>query len=276
MASRVDWPAFIRELALSAREAIAEVLESRPRPVGGREIEKFASRLDEAAIERLVGDIKRRGVPCTLLCEDLGLVELCGGGPPYLVVDPLDGTTNAARGIPHASVSLAVSNSSRLDGVYAGVVVDVFSGELFEAERGRGALRDGRRIRVSEVHELERAVITADLSRREMEMDWLGKMASRASAIRHLGSASLELCYVASGIVDVHLDLRWMIRPFDIAAGLLIVREAGGEALVKGRVDPGVALVPDERLVLIAAANNELLNAVNDLIGGLDRLSPLP
>ena len=144
------------------------------------------------------------------------------------VVDPLDGTTNYAHGFPHFGVSIGVE----VDGERAvGVIYDPIRDELFSAVRSGGAFLNGARISVSETRELERSLLGTgfayDVHRAEVDnLDYFGRFLKRAQAVRRAGSAALDLAYVACGRFDGFWELN--LHPWDVAAGLLLVDEAGG------------------------------------------------
>jgi myo-inositol-1(or 4)-monophosphatase len=144
------------------------------------------------------------------------------------IIDPLDGTTNYAHGYPRFCVSIGVER----DGVRAaGVVYDPLMEELYTATAGGGAFRNGQRIAVSEETRLDRSLLATGFAydRRESEVDNLdhfGAFLKRARALRRDGSAALDLCYVASGRLDGYWELK--LQPWDVAAGALILEEAGG------------------------------------------------
>jgi myo-inositol-1(or 4)-monophosphatase len=149
---------------------------------------------------------------------------------PYCwIVDPLDGTTNYAHGIPCYAVSVAVAKQGRL---LAGVVYDPERKENFAALAGDGAWLNGVPITVSAITDLEDALAAvsfpAELTNDSPDLQAFLKAAPRCQAIRRTGSATLNLAYVASGRLDAH----WAheIHPWDAAAGILLVQEAGGVA----------------------------------------------
>ena len=146
---------------------------------------------------------------------------------PTFVVDPIDGTLNFMRGRNCSAVSIALLKNKTP--VY-GVIYNPYADEMFTAERGRGAFLNGKPIRVSAVP-LENAMVAfgtspydADLSQKTMKA--AGLFLQRAGDLRRSGSAALDLCDVACGRADVFFELR--LRPWDVAAGSLIVTEAGG------------------------------------------------
>jgi myo-inositol-1(or 4)-monophosphatase len=144
------------------------------------------------------------------------------------VIDPLDGTTNYAHGYPRFCVSIGVEHESVRT---VGVVYDPLLDELYTAVRGRGAWRNGRRLRVSTTASLGEALLATgfayDVRRSAVDnLDHFAALVKRSRAVRRDGSAALDLCYVAAGRFDGFWELK--LHPWDVAAGLLIVEEAQG------------------------------------------------
>jgi myo-inositol-1(or 4)-monophosphatase len=148
-------------------------------------------------------------------------------GPFCWVVDPLDGTANYVHGIPHYAVSIALLCHGRPQ---VGVVFDPVSGECFSAERGRGAWLNGEPMRTSGVTELSQAVVAASFAARvsfpSPEIDQFVATVQSSQGVRRTGSAALNLSYVAAGRFDAFWALSTKI--WDVAAGVLLVEEAGG------------------------------------------------
>jgi myo-inositol-1(or 4)-monophosphatase len=143
-------------------------------------------------------------------------------------LDPLDGTTNFAHAFPHFCVSLALARGTE---PLLGVVYDPMRDELFAARRGGGATLNGAPIHVSGVDDLNRALLATGFpydrrARGDFYLSFFADFMQRAQGIRRGGSAALDLCYVACGRCDGFWE--WKLRPWDTAAGTLIVREAGG------------------------------------------------
>jgi myo-inositol-1(or 4)-monophosphatase len=143
------------------------------------------------------------------------------------IVDPLDGTMNYVHGVPNFAVSIGLEQRGTL---VVGVVLDPVSGECFTAMQGRGAYLDGRRLSVSGVATLEQALIAvsfaAHVERGDPEIAQLNEVMLRAQGTRRMGSSALNLCYVAAGRFDGYWSKTTKI--WDIAAGALLVSEAGG------------------------------------------------
>jgi myo-inositol-1(or 4)-monophosphatase len=144
------------------------------------------------------------------------------------IIDPLDGTTNYAHGYPRFCVSIGVERGGER---HLGVVYDPQLDELYHAVRGGGAFRNGRPVRVSRETRLDRALLATGFAydRRESEVDnlnYFGAFLKHARALRRDGSAALDLSYVASGRLDGYWELK--LQPWDVAAGALLVEEAGG------------------------------------------------
>jgi myo-inositol-1(or 4)-monophosphatase len=176
-------------------------------------------------LEGLAREVPHHGV----LAEESGAVREAG---TTWILDPLDGTTNYAHGVPHFCVSLAVEQP--VDGatrVVAGVVFDPMRDELFRAVRGQGATVNGRRLSASPTATLDRALLCTgfpyDLHQRpEAPLGLFNRLVQRAQGIRRMGSAALDLAYVAAGRFDGFFEFG--LKPWDIAAGALLIEEAGG------------------------------------------------
>ncbi|MBS3820061.1 inositol monophosphatase [bacterium] len=145
------------------------------------------------------------------------------------IIDPLDGTTNYAHKFPIFCVSIALAHKEELE---LGVVFDPLREEMFEAVKGKGAFLNGKKIGVSSVSYLDKSLVATgfpyDLRESEVNnINHFNNFLLRVQAIRRCGSAALDLCYVACGRFDGFWELK--LKPWDVAAGILMVREAGGK-----------------------------------------------
>ena len=160
-----------------------------------------------------------------MLTEESGETE--GQGDVRWIVDPLDGTTNYAHGVPFFCTSIALEKAGE---VVVGVVHDPMAKETFVAERGGGATLNGDPLEVSSTEEPARALLGTSFADRPEELetglDLLGRFAGLVQGMRRLGSGALDLCYVAAGRLDGCYEQGF--SAWDVAAGVLIVEEAGG------------------------------------------------
>ncbi|MEA2296515.1 MAG: monophosphatase, partial [Solirubrobacteraceae bacterium] len=216
-------------------------------------------------LERLHGE----GARFTLVSEELGTRDF--GSPDVLVVvDPIDGSTNAKRGLPHHSISIAVADGMTAADVAFGFVYDYGPEEEWTARRGEGAFLDGVRLDPS-VPERRSAdgrvellgIESADPRRVRAVADGLAESAYR---LRVIGSMAVTLCQVAAARLDAMVTLR-RARAVDVAAGQLIVREAGGLVAFCACEEPlGAPLVVEARSPVVAARSAETLEALRRLV----------
>jgi len=218
------------ELAIRvAREAggIARERFHEPRTIRTKTSEIDLVTDVDHALDRLIRErIRAVRAHDALLTEEGGAEA--GSSDVRWIVDPLDGTTNYAHTFPHFAISIGVE----VEGQRAcGVVYDPMRDELFAAEAGKGATLNGRPIRVSEVSELRRALLATGFAydvheKRTPNLTYFERFVGRAQAIRRAGSAALDFAYVACGRFDGYWEIH--LAPWDVAAGLLLVEEAGG------------------------------------------------
>ena len=187
----------------------------------------FVSEVDREAEDAIIDTILRAYPDHGVQGEEHGTAN---EDAEYVwVIDPLDGTTNFLAGIPHFCVSIAVRSGPTL---LHGVVFDPVRNELFSATRGTGARLNDRRIRVSPTNGLEHAVVATGLpfghvaEHLDAYLDILRTLHQSCRALRRMGAAALELAYVAAGRTSAFMQMG--LSPWDMAAGAVIVREAGG------------------------------------------------
>lgn len=180
-------------------------------------------KIDETAEKAALEVLEASGISMRFVSEELG-EKIIGDKPEFtFVLDPIDGTFNAVHGIPFYCVPVAIGGSNLSDIRYA-YIKNLVNGDVYTAERGEGAFLNNKRIHVSSRSELSELSVMSYSHRPHA----VAVNNHNVRRVRVFGSAALELCYVASGIFDAFIDLRWMLRVTDIAAGKLIVEEAGG------------------------------------------------
>lgn len=214
-----------KEIALGAGKILAEKLQE------GVSIEHKGSidlvtDADKATEEFVVAQLRKAFPQHGILGEEGGRV---GEASEYLwVVDPLDGTTNFAHGLPYFAVSIALVKDGQ---TLLGVVHNPMSGELFTAEKGGGAFLNGKRLSVSSTESVQQGLLATgfpyDIATTKLDnMQPFERVNKACQGVRSLGAAALDLCQVAAGRLDAFWERS--LNPWDIAAGALIVQEAGG------------------------------------------------
>ncbi len=220
----------------------------------------------DIVLEKLIFEAtKKRFKDATLVSEESEITEVGRGGSPFIIVDPVDGSANAARGYPCYSSSIAVAESETLDDIVCSGVINLLDGSIYFAEKNKGAFLNGRRIRVSNVEKIEEALIAVDLNVRGRLPGYVKKISNiveRAKHVRFLGTDALEICMVASGAADAFIDLRGFLRSLDFAAASLIVREAGGLVLNEKGERLNVKLIPVSRSSIVATSSKKLAEEI--------------
>jgi myo-inositol-1(or 4)-monophosphatase len=215
----------------TAARAVADAVEDMAGTAASGQMVRMGAdgtptkRIDRAAENAVLDALRASGLGFQVLSEEIGEVTIGGKSEPdyFLHLDPLDGTFNAISGIPFYSVSIYLSRGD----FHFGYICDLARVASFYAEVGRGAYaRPGGRLRVSSNSDLSQFSITAYTLRPHTgRIAGVGDVVRR---IRTLGSTSLEMALVAAGRLDAFVDLRGMMRVVDIAAGKIILEEAGG------------------------------------------------
>jgi myo-inositol-1(or 4)-monophosphatase len=253
--SRTEWVAFCRRAGEAARKAVRRYpsLAERSVETGRGQGGDMALVIDRAAEDAVFAQLEALGVALTAISEERGELELYGGGPTRVVIDPVDGSLNAKRGLPFAAVSIAVADGPRMGDVTVGYVGELDPARDWWAVRGGGAFREGARLAALRPGPLEL------LGLESARPDAMAAAAARIGSlgtdrVRGFGSVAVTLCLVAAGQLDAMLSLR-EIRSVDAAAGQLIVLEAGGAVSFPG--DDALGL--DMRSRVAAARDAELL-----------------
>lgn len=261
MASALFAPRVVRvddlALALQAARVAADVIRPRHvRSISYKGAVDPVTNTDREAEKRIVSLLSHHRPGDFILAEERG--GAAGTEGRWWIVDPLDGTVNFVHGIPHVAVSIGLYE----DGMpLVGVVVDVFRKEEFSATTGGGAFLNGRKLRVSGA-DLGSAIVGTGFpyDRRERATALgavVGAVLAHAQGIRRFGTASLDLAWVAAGRIDAFWEVD--LKPWDVAAGLILVREAGGAAT---NLDGADSSPFDTRFVVSNGVAHESLRSV--------------
>jgi len=253
------------DFAISIARMAGSVLKDRFREhhridyKGEIDIVTEADRMSE---EVLITEIGKRFPDHSILSEETAAIER--GGRYRWVIDPLDGTTNYAHGVPLFCVSIALEKEGQ---IVTGVIYNPMSDELFVAGRGEGTFLDGSRISVSGATQVSESLLATGFPydiRRDPNnnINYFSEMVLKAQAIRRAGSAALDLAYTAAGRFDGFWELK--LHPWDTAAGWLLVGEAGG--LVTDIAGGGYHL--DSPSIL--ASNGTIHEAMIRILAGID------
>ncbi len=214
----------IEQIVRAAGELMRTAFNASERPAYSLKGQQDYLTVTDGAVEQFVREQIARRFP-----GDGVLGEEAGGAVDAVrlwIVDPIDGTANFARQIPHFCISLGLMVDGRIE---AGAIFEPMHDELYIAQRGMGAWLNGRRMRVSSVAELTAATVEIGWSTRipvQTYLEMAGKAAHAGCSVRRAGSGSLGLAYVAAGRTEGYAEPH--INAWDVAAGLLLVTEAGG------------------------------------------------
>lgn len=223
------------------------------------------------AIDKEVEDLAREFVvreqmPVVLKTEDSSTQEITSKPQKAFLLDPLDGSVNAVRGIPFYCVSLAIGNLSlikrlSLEEIDVGIVQNVCSMDTFMATKHKGSHLNGNLIRPSQVSELSQAVIAAHI---RLSPPSFLTLVNSALSIRSNGSSALELCEVARGTYDAFIDIRDRLKLVDIAAGAFIIQEAGGIVTVIQNISTDD--VQRDQVSIVACNNVQLHRSIIQIL----------
>ena len=242
------------KLADSIAKKIRKRVLNEDRKKFGEYVGMGADGTETSYIDKVAEDIaiKMVGKKANILSEEAGFID---NGKEYtMVIDPIDGTKNAINGIPFYGVSIAIGKE-RISDIEYGIVINIPSGDIYNAKKGEGAYLNGKRIRAK-----KKPIYILSLGKSGNEKTW--KMVSR-DTIRAMGAAAVEMCLVASGAASLYFMPRDVLRVTDLAASTLIVREAGGFVYDAHGSILDMHFNLEERSGVIAVSNAEM---VGDLI----------
>ncbi len=272
MKTQPNWAEILAECKTNIQTAIKPCLQNLKEPLpdlglgaGGDAMKP----VDLAAETAIIDTLKKHNVSFTLVSEESGVHEI-GTSPQecFVTADPIDGTTNLMHGLPFYASSIAISDKPELAAVHSGMVVDLFRGTAYTAFKGKGAYRDGNKIHPSKINSLDDATIGVDFNayKSKIPLPIFAPLVENIKHTRHFGANALEICFVAEGLTDSFIDLRGKIRTTDVAAGFLILKEAGGIVTTPDNKALNLPLDPKQTMSFIASGNVEIHKKIVDLV----------
>jgi myo-inositol-1(or 4)-monophosphatase len=259
----IDWLNLFQEASEKVCRKVKPILgsEKAKKVMGmgaGGDLTKYIDLLAEKIV---IETLEAKDASCTLISEECGLRKIGKSSGDYVILDSIDGTTNATHSIPFVSTSIAHATNGFLNSVDVALVKDLYRNTIFTAIRGKGANGGGKPLKSSTIGTLGKAIIAVDLSFQDNLPTLLSQLLPilcKTLKIRTLGSTALEVCYVASGALDAFIDLRGMTRATDLAAAYLILKESGGISTKPSGEDLNMLLKADARTAFFSAANKVL------------------
>ncbi|MHA1594687.1 MAG: bifunctional fructose-bisphosphatase/inositol-phosphate phosphatase [Candidatus Baldrarchaeia archaeon] len=252
-----------------SNEVIKSTKKLRGRPegrkiVGRNPAGEYTKFIDKIAEDTTLSFIREYFKDVRILSEESGEI-IIGKKPNFtILIDPLDGSSNASRGIAFYCFSAAIATGNTLDNIIYGFVRDLVSGDVFEAIKGQGAYWNGDKMKPSHVKSLKDAMIC--LYAYNTDKSTIMSLISAVKKIRLLGAVALELCYVGCGAYDALVDVRGALKVTDIAAAKLIVEESG--AIIRnGNGSPmNYKIDLSEKVSVIAASTPQLIEEILSLL----------
>lgn len=255
----------LKTACLEVRKAVKDLVGT---PEGNTKMGQGAGgdisrKIDIVAEEKVIETIRKSGTNPTIIGEECGTIA--GNDNGYIIMDAIDGTTNVTRSIPFNCCSLAYATDSKLSSVEDAAITDITTGDLYYASKGKGAFLNGNKMTVRKSDKLKQEEIIAGINISGVSQELLhsiGPFISKLNHIRVFGANALELCFLARGYLDLYMDFRAKIRPTDMAAAFLIVKEAGGVVLDKSGNTLDSDILSGNRFSFIALSDYEIYNVL--------------
>ncbi len=218
--------------------------------------------IDIVAEKTVLDYLKEISFECVVLGEECGRVELSANPKGFVIMDAIDGSANAVRGVPFFCCSLAFATENKISSITDGVVIDLSSGDVYWASKGMGSFLNDKKIHVHEKDPIYR-IVGINLSGATPEqVKKLQPILKSHNHTRHFGANALEMALFARGLIDIFIDIREKIRVQDLAAGYILIKEAGGLILDEKLEPLDADLSYQTRVSFIAVANKKILNDV--------------
>ena len=218
--------------------------------------------IDIIAEKTVLDYLKEINFECVVLGEECGRVELSKNPKGFVIMDAIDGSANSVRGVPFFCSSLAFATENKLSSITDGVITNLSNGEMYWASKKKGAFLNQSKIHVHDKEPIYKIVGINTSGAKPELMKKLHPIFEQHNHTRHFGANALEMAMFARGLMDIFIDLRKKIRIQDIAAGYLIVKEAGGLLLDENFEMLDADLSYETRVSFIAAANQKILDDI--------------
>jgi len=252
----------------------------------------ISRKIDIVAETAVLNTIKSNNISPVIIGEECGIVNLNksfssssssssssnDNDNGFIIMDAVDGTTNAIRGIPFSCCSLAFANEFKLSSVTDAVVIDLFTGDIYSASKQKGSFFNNKKINVRNEKDFRSITSLEDLKSIDVLIGTnvsgvpphilgeISKVISFSSHIRHFGANALELCYFARGFMDAYIDIRGKIRSTDMAAAYLIAKEAGGKLYSTNGQELDSELGLKNKLSFYAVSNKKLFDLIKSSV----------
>ncbi|MCV0393115.1 MAG: fructose 1,6-bisphosphatase [Nitrosopumilus sp.] len=219
--------------------------------------------IDIVAEKTVLDYLKEINFECIVLGEECGRVDLSENPKGYVIMDAIDGSANAVRGVPFFCSSLAFATEDKLSSITDGVITNLDNGDTYWASKNKGSFFNDVKIQVHNKDPIYKIIgINTSGASKELMRRMDAIFENHNHHTRHFGANALEMAFFARGYMDIFIDLRDKIRIQDIAAGYLIVKEAGGLLLDANLKPLDADLSYETRVSFIAASNQEILNEI--------------
>lgn len=223
-------------------------------------VSDFVTNIDNEAENKIINFIKKEYPTHNIIAEESG--EARNGSEYTWVVDPLDGTMNFAHGLPIFSVSIAVMKKNE---IVFGVIYDVMNNIVYSTEKGSGAYQNGKVIKVSGNMDLEKSLLVTGFpynikDNPDNAIERFSRFLTNSRGVRRLGSAAIDLCYVANGTFDGFWEVN--LQPWDMAAGILLVAEADG--LVSNFQNEKIDIFSKQLLATNGKVHERMIEVLNE------------
>ena len=229
---------FLKKIALNVYKAVNPLLGTKEaskkfkRGAGG----DISMNIDLIAENTIIEALEKADIDILLISEEvgekyIGQKDKAKEDRAVLIVDPIDGSNNATRGIPYCSVSIAYAIGDKMDDIKKAVVLDLITKDLYWAEKGKGAYLNTKKIQVSDLDISQDCFFELNLPKKDLlnKLYELGPIIKKFYRLRVMGSTALTLCQIAKGSMEAFINLRSSNRLVDVAAGYLILKEAQGK-----------------------------------------------